>query len=712
MAHDLRSAARQLLREARAELAQLRRIRGAHRRTARRIGRAQRRLAFAAALLAGALAQPAAALAPRFDNGAFGLANVGSSAVARFGDLDGDGDLDALVGDGSGALHYFENTSSGAQPAFADPLPNPFGLADVGQSASPALVDVDGDGDLDVFVGERYAGMFFFRNTGSAAAPSFAAPIANPFGLSDVGTRSAPAFGDVDDDGDLDLLVGELSGSHFFFRNTGNASAPAFAPAQLDPFGLVDAGARTVPALGDLDGDGDLDLLAGELYGSTYFFENGGSAAVPAFAAPVADAFGLEPLASSAAPALVDIEGDGDLDAFVGEFYGAALFFANGGGAADPAFAPAVRNPFGNASVGYAPPVAPAFADIDGDGDLDGFAGTQSGDVLFLQNTGSAAAPSLAAPVANPFGLSDVGFYAAPVFADLDGDGDLDAAVGTRPGNTLWFRNTGTAAAPAFAAPLTNPFGLADVGIRATPALADLDGDGDLDALIGNQEGNSLFFRNDGTAAAPAFAAPVTNPFGLLDVGVHASPSLADLDRDGDLDALVGERGGGTLRFTNTGTVAAPAFASPVLDADGLLNVRSFATPALADLDGDGDLDASLGGYLGRVYYFQNRELDVDACRNGVDDDGDGRTDHPSDAGCASAADISELSAVQCDNGRDDDLDGSSDWRADGSGDPQCVSLGDDAEAPTPPPPSCGLGPELLLALPLLAAARRRKLAR
>jgi hypothetical protein len=701
--------ARQLLREASRELARLRRIRGAHRETARRIARARARLALAAALLAGTLAEPAAAGPPRFDAGAFGLANVASSAVARFGDLDGDGDLDALVGDISGSFHYFENTGTDAVPAFAAPLPNPFGLADVGLNTSPALADLDGDGDLDVLAGERYAGVFFFENTGSAAAPAFAPPLLNPFGLPDAGTRSAPALADLDGDGDLDLLVGELSGSHFFFRNTGGAGAPAFAPAQQDPFGLSDAGVRSVPALGDVDGDGDLDLLAGNVYGSTHFFENTGSAAAPAFAPPLADAFGLEPFVSSTAPALVDVDGDGDLDAFVGEFYGAAVFFENSGSAAAPAFALTVGNPFGFA--GIANLAAPAFADVDGDGDFDAFVGNSQGEVLFFRNTGSAAAPALAPPIVNPFGLSDVGFYAAPAFADFDGDGDLDAAIGTRPGNTFFFQNTGAANAPAFAAPATNPFGLADVGMRAMPALADLDGDGDRDALVGNSVGALLFFRNTGTAAAPAFAAPLTNPFGLVDVGAQVAPALADLDRDGDLDALVGEIGGGTLRFTNTGTATAPAFAAPVLDADGLLGVRSFATPALADLDGDGDLDAAVGGYLGRVFYFENRELDADACRNGLDDDADGRADHPADAGCASADDTSERSARLCDNGLDDDADGLVDWRADGSGDPQCSSLTDNTEAPSPPPPACGLGPELLLALPLLTAMRRRRAA-
>src|SRR6185295_2833939 len=152
----------------------------------------------------------------------------------------------------------------------------------------------------------------------------------------------------------------------------------------------------------------------------------------------------------------------------------------------------------------------------------------------------------------NPFGLAAVGSYSAPTLADLDGDGDLDALVGESSGNAVFFENTGTASAPAFAAPMTNPFGLADVGSYNAPALGDVDGDGDLDALVGEDSGNAVFFENTGTASAPAFAAPMTNPFGLADVGSYGAPALGDVDGDGDLDVLVGESYGNAVFFENT----------------------------------------------------------------------------------------------------------------------------------------------------------------
>ena len=79
------------------------------------------------------------------------------------------------------------------------------------------------------------------------------------------------------------------------------------------------------------------------------------------------------------------------------------------------------------------------------------------------------------------------GSSSAPSFADLDGDGDLDAVVGEFDGHLLYFENTGSATAPAFTARTgaANPFNGVDVGNFSTPSFADLDGDGDLDAVVG-----------------------------------------------------------------------------------------------------------------------------------------------------------------------------------------------------------------------------------
>ena len=99
------------------------------------------------------------------------------------------------------------------------------------------------------------------------------------------------------------------------------------------------------------------------------------------------------------------------------------------------------------------------------------------------------------------------------------------------------------------------------------PAFADRDGD--LDAFVGELLGGTIFFENSGTASMPPL--PRRSP--------------------GDLDASVGNFDGYTIFFPNTGTASAPAFAPPVTSPFGLAAVRALSSPVLADLDGDGELD-------------------------------------------------------------------------------------------------------------------------
>jgi len=286
-----------------------------------------------------------------------------------------------------------------------------------------------------------------------ALTPEFDGPFLNPFGLATVRSRSNPEFVDIDGDGDFDALIGTgYDGDGWaFFENTGTETAPKFsAPVVGHPFGLHASGCFRIscgidPAFADIDGDGDLDVLVG-LSGSYapaygFFQTNEGTVTAPAFAAPVYDFLdpGQQATLYWPQPALVDIDGDGDLDGLFGNFWGDVVFFENTGSATEPAFAEPSTNPFGLANVGA---IRPAFADIDGDGDLDGFFGNYSGDVVFFENTGSATEPAFAEPSTNPFGLANVSEgNASPTFADIDGDGDLDALIGNGSGDVVFFEN-------------------------------------------------------------------------------------------------------------------------------------------------------------------------------------------------------------------------------------------------------------------------------
>ena len=126
--------------------------------------------------------------------------------------------------------------------------------------------------------------------------------------------------------------------------------------------------------------------------------------------------------------------------------------------------------------------------------------------------------------------------------------------VGESNGTFLYYKNTGTATAPAFAqqSGAGNPFGM-DVGGNSSPALGDVDGDGDLDLVVGQSTGTVKYFENTGTVTAAAFVerTGTANPFNGIDIGVRSTATLADIDRDGDADLVIGSLDGGFTLVKN-----------------------------------------------------------------------------------------------------------------------------------------------------------------
>jgi hypothetical protein len=249
-----------------------------------------------------------------------------------------------------------------------------------------------------------------------------------------------PTAGDLDNDGDIDFIIGEASptnGNNLrYFENTGNASLPVFTQMTINsPTANISGYNFAMPTLVDIDNDGDLDLFVTEYYGAINFYENIGTPTTPSFSTPQT-AFGLNTGALGSVFVdidFVDMDNDGDLDAMVSGYYAEVYYYENTGTATNPAFAAPVQNPFGMIAVtsyyGFS-----ALTDIDGDGDLDMFLSVYYGDVEYFQNTGTASQAVFGMSTQNPFNiaLNPTGNYSAsPLFVDIDNDGDMDLFAGS-----------------------------------------------------------------------------------------------------------------------------------------------------------------------------------------------------------------------------------------------------------------------------------------
>lgn len=249
---------------------------------------------------------------------------------------------------------------------------------------------------------------------------------------------------------------------------------------------------------------------------------------------------------------------------------------------------------------------SPVFVDIDSDGDFDCFSGLGSGQTAYYKNNGTNSFPSFAAwQLANIYGIFDVGNNAKPAFADIDFDGDYDLYMGEAGFRVLFFRNT-NAITPNFNYIGDNPAGISGLGSNVAPAFVDIDDDGDFDLFTGQLDGNILFFRNNGTRFNPSWANSSFNPFGLNDVGSRSKPAFCDIDWDGDYDIFIGNEAGDIIFFRNTGTKINPAFDTPLTNPFGLSNVGNNATLLFADIDNDDKEDLFVGSGTGNTYYFRN----------------------------------------------------------------------------------------------------------
>jgi len=312
------------------------------------------------------------------------------------------------------SLLAFPNISFAQNPLFVEKTGanNPLLGLDVGTRSTPVFVDIDLDGDRDAFAGGADGKFKYYRRSGTLAVPIFTEilGINNPLNSFDVGSNSAPAFADMDADGDFDMISGEFSGVFFYFENTGTVAAPAFTqrtglnnPLDGIAYGF-DVGSSSTPALADFDGDGDFDCISGESLGTFKYFENIGTDLAPQFGEVTGSGnpFNGFDAGFNSAPAVVDINSDGDLDVFSGSSTGVFKCYQNDGTVIAPSFneqliapfPPFLNNPLRpDATFDKGSNTTPYFVDMDNDTDMDVVAGENAGVFFYFENQASTCQP-------------------------------------------------------------------------------------------------------------------------------------------------------------------------------------------------------------------------------------------------------------------------------------------------------------------------------
>jgi hypothetical protein len=479
-------------------------------------------------------------------------------------------------------------------------------------------MELNGDGREDLVVFDRNSNKvstFLATGTGGADGWQYAPDYERRFPA----MTNWMLLADYDNDGRKDLFT-FYPGGVLVYQNTTPKSSPAISfslianPLQQNGFnGRISlyVAPTDIPAITDLDDDGDLDILAADVGGSKVLYYQNTS---------------------------FDKTGKPGLDfGRVGDCWGG---FLPGNGCTDFTFGVDCRLAGGRMPAPGARPMHSGNAltvwDITGDGRKDLLYGhVQCTDLAVLKNTGpnnasatfSSLEPGFLA--GNPININ---IFPAAFLEDVDGDGvrdllvapnttGLDAQTSDLRANHWLYRNTGTNQKPVFLFRQKDflQSQMISLGQNAAPALGDLDGDGDADLLVGYRgvtDGTTFrsslwHFRNIGTANDPAFELVTNDYLSLSQLGLtDLVPQLTDADGNGSMDLLLtgNSRTAAEIRvFFNAANkgmaVQFSATAQKLTLPDGF---SPGELPTIYDVDGDGKPDMLVGKSLGSVEYHRN----------------------------------------------------------------------------------------------------------
>jgi len=489
-----------------------------------------------------------------------------------------------------------------------------------------------------------------------------------------------PAFADVNGDGDLDVLTFQPTGGFvqyfenlseeegfgcdsLIFKKEDNCWGDFFEPSlqradflnQTCPFfdgaqtQLRDHTGSTEVAW-DNTGDGVLEFLKGDISWDNLVYQLNDGTPTDAHIYQEDTLFPSYDVSAHVfifpAPFLVDVNNDGLRDLLVApdaaggsENYKCSWYYKNIGNAITATFSFQSDTFLVGDMIDVGEGSYPVFFDVDNDGLKDIVLGNRGyfdesssnlydGQLSYYKNIGDADHPAfklITKDFANVKSLSVKGV--APTFGDLDGDGDADMILGQEDGSLLYFTNTAGPGQPAnFVFTQADYFNI-DVGSVSTPQLVDVNRDGLLDLIIGEQNGNINYFENTGTPAAPSFSSTPTNSFfGGVNVQQpgyitgYSAPYLFD-DNDGNgYQLLVGSERGTIYRYRNIDGNLGGTFT--LIDSMmENINVGTHSSVSGADVNGDGKADLLVGNYCGGITFYSSKYTGIGEPQSALDND-------------------------------------------------------------------------------------------
>lgn len=534
--------------------------------------------------------------------------------------------------------------------------------------------DFDCDGDMDLF-SYGNAAMIVYQNNYAAATgikfSIFTSQINTYYGSIQsnlyVNTVTIPALVDMDNDGDMDVLSFPVSGSyieyhknyamdstgtcggflfhmvqapwaHFYLSALSNVAVlgvPKPSPAQMENITIADKYIGNTRHSGsalwgfDYECDGDIDLLNGDILGSNLLFlQNGAppdSMVAQDTAFPSYDtSLNMENIPC---PTLMDVDNDGKKDLVVtpfastGEDYYNVWLYNNQASDCTPSFHRSTTRFLVDQMIDVGTSARPSFLDVDGDGLKDLLVANHQyynnanpvasySRLAYFHNSGTATFPIytlVTTDFANCSSLGVLGLH--PTFGDIDGDGDQDMLLGTSDGTLIFYQNTAGAGNPVNFVFTSGMYQNIDVGNNSAPQLIDVDHDGLLDLVIGERVGNLNYFHNTGTVSAPVFTS-VSIAFGgvsVLQPNALVGNSVPLLfDHNGNYELLVGSESGHIYQYNNIDGNLGGTFALLDTNYQGIYE-PSHATIAMADIDGDNKFDLMVGCEAGGLRLFTQR---------------------------------------------------------------------------------------------------------